>query len=109
MEEAAREGIRFLHRVGPKRLVGEKGTVTGIELLNVSRVFDEIGLFSTQFIEGSETIFPTDTVILAIGQTGDFAFMLPEDGIETRGGRVVIDPDTLSTSTSAGRCAPSPR
>ncbi|HYV42611.1 MAG TPA: FAD-dependent oxidoreductase, partial [Thermoanaerobaculia bacterium] len=97
MEEAAREGIRFLHRVGPKRLVGEKGTVTGIEFLKVSRVFDEMGRFSPQFIEGSETIFPTDTVIIAIGQTGDFSFLLPEDGIETRGGRVVIDPDTLST------------
>ena len=98
MEEAAREGIRFLHRVGPKRLVGEKGTVTGIEFLKVSRVFDEMGRFSPQFIEGSETIFPTDTVIIAIGQTGDFSFLRPEDGIETRGGRVVIDPDTLETT-----------
>ncbi len=98
MEEAAREGIRFLHRVGPKRLVGEKGTVTGIEFLKVSRVFDETGRFSPQFIEGSETIFPTDTVIISIGQTGDFSFLRPEDGIETRGGRIVIDPDTLATT-----------
>jgi formate dehydrogenase beta subunit len=98
MEEAAREGIRFLHRVGPKRLVGEKGTVTGIEFLKVSRVFDETGRFSPQFIEGSETIFTTDTVIISIGQTGDFSFLRPEDRIETRGGRIVIDPDTLATT-----------
>jgi formate dehydrogenase (NADP+) beta subunit len=98
MEEAAREGIRFLHRVGPKRLVGEKGIVTGVEFLKVSRVFDETGRFSPQFIEGSETLFPTDTVIIAIGQTGDFSFLRPEDRIETRGGRVVIDPDTLATT-----------
>ena len=98
MEEAGKEGIRFLHRVGPKRLVGEKGTVTGIEFLKVSRVFDETGRFSPQFIEGSETIFPTDTVIIAIGQTGDFSFLRPEDGIEARGGRIVIDPDTLATT-----------
>ena len=42
------------------------------------------GRFSPQFVEGSETIFPTDTVIIAIGQTGDFSFLRPEDGIETR-------------------------
>ena len=98
MEEAEKEGIRFLHRVGPKRLVGETGTVTGIEFLQVSRVFDETGRFSPQFIEGSETIFPTDTVIISIGQTGDFSFLRPEDKIETRGGRIVIDPDTLATT-----------
>jgi formate dehydrogenase (NADP+) beta subunit len=100
IEEAEREGIRFLHRVGPKRLVGEKGTVTGVEFLAVSRVFDEMGRFSPLFIEGSERIFATDTVIVAIGQTGDFSFLRPEDGIETRGGRIVIDPDTLATTAT---------
>jgi len=100
MEEAAREGIRFIHRVGPKSLVGEKGTVTGIEFLEVSRVFDETGRFSPQFIDGSETLFPTDTVIIAIGQTGDFSFLQPQDGIETRAGRILIDPDTLATTAS---------
>jgi formate dehydrogenase beta subunit len=98
IEEAEKEGIRFLHRVGPKRLVGGEGVVTGIEFLRVSRVFDETGRFSPQFIEGSETLFPTDTVIIAIGQTGDFSFLRREDGIETRGGRILIDPDTLATT-----------
>src|SRR6266508_2678798 len=72
--------------------------VAGIEFLKVSRVFDEMGRFSPQFIDGSETIFPADTVIISIGQTGDFSFLRPEDGIETRGGRIVIDPDTLATT-----------
>jgi NADPH-dependent glutamate synthase beta subunit-like oxidoreductase/ferredoxin len=100
IEEAEREGIRFMHRVGPKSLVGEKGTVSGVELLAVSRVFDEMGRFSPQFIEGSERVFETDTVIIAIGQTGDFSFLQPEDGIETRAGRIVVDPDTLATTAS---------
>jgi len=98
IEEAEREGIRFLHRVGPKRLVGRDGTVSGVEFLAVSRVFDENGRFAPLFIEGSERIFPTDTVIIAIGQTGDFTFLRPEDGIETRAGRIVIDSDTLATT-----------
>ncbi|HXY41082.1 MAG TPA: 4Fe-4S dicluster domain-containing protein, partial [Vicinamibacteria bacterium] len=38
------------------------------------------------------------TVIVAIGQTGDFSFLRPEDGVETRQGRVIVDPDTLATT-----------
>jgi formate dehydrogenase (NADP+) beta subunit len=98
IEEAAREGIRFRHRVGPKRLVGEKGTVTGVELLSVSRVFDEMGRFAPQFVPDSESVFSADTVIIAIGQTGDFSFLLPEDGVKTERGRILVDPDTLATT-----------
>jgi NADPH-dependent glutamate synthase beta subunit-like oxidoreductase/NAD-dependent dihydropyrimidine dehydrogenase PreA subunit len=98
VEEALREGIRFRYRLGPKRLVGEGGVVTGVEFLDVSRVFDETGRFSPQFVEGSESVLPTDTVLVAIGQTGDLTFLRPEDGIETRGGRITIDAETLATS-----------
>jgi formate dehydrogenase beta subunit len=98
IEEAGREGIRFLHRVGPKRFVGEEGRVTGVEFRAVSRVFDDQGRFSPEFIEGSESFVPADTVIVAIGQTGDFSFLRPEDGVDTRGGRIVIDPTTLATT-----------
>ncbi len=101
IEEASREGIRFRHRVGPKRFVGQNGTVTGVELLAVSRVFDEMGRFSPQFVSGSEAVLPSDTVIMAIGQTGDFSFLRPEDGIETRQGRITVDTRTLAT-TAAG-------
>lgn len=98
VEEAEREGIRFRNRVGPNRIVGQGGGVTGVELIGVSRVFDETGRFDPRFIEGSETIVPADTVMVAIGQTGDFSFLDPADGIEVRGGRIIIDPDTLATT-----------
>ena len=98
IEEASREGISFRHGLGPKRFVGAGGTVTGVEFLSVSRVFDEQGRFSPQFMAGSESIVAADTVIVSIGQTGDFSFLRPEDGIQTRGGRIVIDPATLSTT-----------
>jgi NADPH-dependent glutamate synthase beta subunit-like oxidoreductase/ferredoxin len=101
IEEAEREGIVFRHRVGPKRLVGEGGSVTGVELLAVSRVFDESGRFSPQFVPGSEAIAAADTVVVAIGQTGDLSFLGPEDGVATSQGRIVVDPDTLAT-TAAG-------
>lgn len=98
VEEAEREGIRLRHRVGPHRLVGSAGRVTGIELVTVSRVFDERGRFAPVFVEGSQTLLEADTVIVAIGQTGDLSFVSPEDGIETRGGRVLVDPDSLATT-----------
>lgn len=98
VEEAALEGIRFVYRAGPKRVVGDGRSATGIEFLRVSRVFDANGRFDPQFIEGSEFLMDADTVIVAIGQTGDFTFLKPEDKVSTRGGRIIIDPDTLATT-----------
>jgi NADPH-dependent glutamate synthase beta subunit-like oxidoreductase/NAD-dependent dihydropyrimidine dehydrogenase PreA subunit len=99
VEEAMSEGIHFRHRLGPKSFQGSGGSVTGVEFLAVSRVFDETGRFSPQFVEGSEFVVPADTVIMAIGQTGDLSFLRPEDGIETRGGRIVVDAATLATTS----------
>lgn len=98
VEEAAIEGIRVSYRIGPRRIVGTNGVVTGVEFLRVSRVFDENGRFDPQFVAGSEHVVEADSVIVAIGQTGEFSFLQPEDGVATRGGRIVIDPDTLATT-----------
>ncbi len=99
VEEAALEGIRFRHRVGPKRFLGTNGSVSGVEFLAVSRVFDETGRFAPQFVEGSEFTVPADTVIVAIGQTGDLSFLQAEDGVETRGGRILVNVSTLATTS----------
>jgi len=99
VEEAQLEGIRFRHRVGPKRFLGAGGSVTGVEFLAVSRVFDENGRFSPQFVEGSEFTVPADTVIMAIGQTGDLSFLQPEDGVETRAGRILVNAANLATTS----------
>jgi len=98
--EAGREGVRFRHRLGPQRLRGAAGSVTGVEFLDVARVFDDSGRFAPEFTPGSETIVAADTVIVAIGQTGDLSFLRPEDGVETKRGRIVVDPETLATTAS---------
>jgi formate dehydrogenase (NADP+) beta subunit len=98
VEEAEREGVQLRHRLGPKRFLGENGSLTGVEFVTASRVFDETGRFSPQFVDGSETVIPTDTVVMAIGQTGDLSFLGPEDGVDNRGGRITIDAATLATS-----------
>jgi formate dehydrogenase beta subunit len=99
IEEAEREGIRLHTRFGPKRVLGEEGKVTGVELIRCSRVFDENRRFSPQFVEGSEETVFCDTVVLAIGQAADLSWIRPEDNLKvTPRGAVQTDPVTLATS-----------
>ena len=99
IEEAEKEGIRLHTRFGPKRIVGSDGKVSGIELINASRVFDENRRFNPQFIEGSEETVDCDTVVLAIGQSADLAWIGPEDNLKvTPRGALQTDPATMATS-----------
>jgi formate dehydrogenase (NADP+) beta subunit len=99
IEEAEKEGIRIHTRFGPKRILGRDGKVTGIELNKASRVFDENRRFNPQFIEGSEETVECDTVVLAIGQSADLAWIRPEDNLKvTPRGTLQTDPVTMATS-----------
>jgi formate dehydrogenase (NADP+) beta subunit len=99
IEEAEQEGIRLHTRFGPRRVLGEDGRVTGIELIRCSRVFDENRRFSPQFIEGSEERVSCDTVVLAIGQAPDLSWIRPEDNLKvTPRGTLQADPQTMATS-----------
>jgi NADPH-dependent glutamate synthase beta subunit-like oxidoreductase len=99
IEEAEQEGIRLHTRFGPKRIVARDGKVTGIELIKASRVFDENRRFNPQFLEGSEETMDCDTVVLAIGQAADLAWIKPADNLKlTPRGTLQTDPLTLATS-----------
>ena len=99
IEEAQKEGIILHTRLGPKRIVGRDGQVSGIELIRASHVFDENRRFNPQFIEGSEEFVECDTVVLAIGQSADLAWIRPEDDLKvTPRGTLQTDPITLATS-----------
>jgi NADPH-dependent glutamate synthase beta subunit-like oxidoreductase/ferredoxin len=98
IEEGSVEGITLIHRRGPKAILGN-GRVAGLQTLDVSRVFDENGKFSPQFVEGSEKEIPCDTVILAIGQIADLSFLGADHGLKTTPQQtIVVDPDTLATN-----------
>ncbi len=98
IEEGSVEGITLVHRRGPKAILGN-GRVSGLQTLDVSRVFDENGRFSPQFVEGSEKEIPCDTVILAIGQIADLSFLGAEHGLKTTPQQtIVVNPETLATS-----------
>jgi NADPH-dependent glutamate synthase beta subunit-like oxidoreductase/NAD-dependent dihydropyrimidine dehydrogenase PreA subunit len=106
IEEGSHEGVRLLHRRGPKAILGD-GPSTGsglarvraLQTLDVSRVFDDQRRFSPQFVEGSEKEIPCDTVILAVGQMADLSFLGADHGLQTTPQQTVaVDRDTLATS-----------
>src|SRR6266849_6136493 len=114
IEEGLLEGIKIHPSLGPKQFVGNKGKVTGLEVINCTSVFDAQNRFNPTFAAGTESIIPCDTVILAIGQASDTSFLKPVDGIETtRQGTLKIDSATLMTTApgifAAGDVAFGPR
>jgi ferredoxin len=97
--EAEEEGVIIHNHVAPTRILGTDGRATGIETLDVSRTFDEQGRFNPQLIPASEKVWECDSVIVAIGQSGDLDWMQPEDGLEvTPRGTLQIDKETLATT-----------
>lgn len=97
IEEAKLEGIKFLFLTAPKRFVGENGKVTSIECIKISLgPPDETGRRRPIPIQGSEFMFPVDTVILAIGEMPDISF-LPREVEVTQRNTIAVDPTTLET------------
>ena len=114
IHEGLEEGIRIHPSLGPKQFVGRDGKVTGLEVIRCTSVFDAQHRFSPTFAQGTESVIPCDTVILAIGQASDLSFLSPEDGVEaTRQGTLKINPETLMTTApgifAAGDIAFGPR
>ena len=112
--EAEEEGIILHPGFGPKQILGESGRVKGIEALRTKATKDAQGRFNPTFHQASETLFPCDTVILAIGQTTALEFLTPEDGIQVSArGLIVADQRTLMTSApgvfAGGDCVFGPR
>jgi NADPH-dependent glutamate synthase beta subunit-like oxidoreductase len=113
VEEAEHEGITFVHRRGPARILVEEGRVAGLETIGVRSVFDEDGRFAPEFDEDDRRDFEADTIILAIGQAIDLD-SLGANGPEVSPRRTIqIDWDTGATSLegvwSGGDAAKGPR
>ncbi len=113
IEEAEQEGISFLDRRGPARIVVEDGRVVGLETTGVKRVFDEDGRFSPIFDSDDTITYEADTIILAIGQAIDLDSLGP-DGPKIGPRRTIqVDDDTCETSLAdvwaGGDAAKGPR
>ena len=97
--EAEEEGIVIHNHVAPKRVIGQNGRATGLETLDVVRAFDERGRFNPQLDPDSAKTWDCDSVIVSIGQTGELAWVQPEDGVEVSPrGTLAINRETLMTT-----------
>ena len=99
-EEARREGIVFQTQRGMRRFLGESGRIKAIELIGVSRTYDENGRFNPVYDSQIQETIEADLAILAIGQRAELSFLKPENGVAlTPQGTIKIDPPTLATSS----------
>lgn len=97
-EDAQEEGITFHPSLGPQRIVGNSGRVTGVEFLKVKSVFDSEGKFSPTFEPGSATTLEVDTVILAVGQSSRLPSLSGMDGLEMTPNGLIRAAEDMSTN-----------
>jgi NADPH-dependent glutamate synthase beta subunit-like oxidoreductase len=102
VEMAREEGVKMLYSWGPKRILNQNGSVTGVELVRCTSVFDDEGNFCPYFDESTKTV-DADQVILAIGQSSetefckDFCFLDDDGVLPVENGLISIDPQTQAT------------
>ena len=97
VEEAREEGVRFLWLIIPIGYVG-KGHVEGVtcRYARLSEA-DVSGRRRPEEIQGTDFVFPCDTVITALGQNPRQEFLGWIPGLEVKGGRIVVDEETGQT------------
>ena len=96
--EGAEEGIHLHNSRGPREILSENGTVTGLRTVRCTAVFDAQGKFNPAFDEAHVEDIPADSVIFAIGQTSDLSFLDPADGVETERGLIKVNRETYQTT-----------
>ena len=102
VEEALQEGVELVPSWGPGRILtsngGETGgSVTGLELVQCTSVFDDSGAFCPMFSEEKREL-ACDQVILAIGQSTDLSFLEGKGAVQTMGGLIDVDLSNQSTA-----------
>ena len=95
VDEAVAEWVRIMFLVTPKRISKEDGSLK-VELVRTKLgIPDATGRPRPEAVSGSEFSLDFDFVIVAIGQTSEIPKQLCLAKAE--GGRLVVDPDSLST------------
>jgi NADPH-dependent glutamate synthase beta subunit-like oxidoreductase/CO/xanthine dehydrogenase FAD-binding subunit len=93
--QALEEGVELLTSWGPQRVLTTGGTVSGMELVRCTSVFDVEGRFNPSFDMDTTRTIDADCVLMAIGQVPDLRFA---DGLlQTDGTRIIV---TESGTTS---------
>jgi NADPH-dependent glutamate synthase beta subunit-like oxidoreductase/ferredoxin len=97
IEQAELEGIRFVHRRGASRILGDTH-VTGLETLAVTQLFDTSGRFAPVTAPGTEERLDADTILLAVGQSAAMEWLGTTPVTLAAWGGLAVDRTTLRTS-----------
>ncbi len=100
IELAEAEGIELRGGWGPKEILTENGTVTGIVFKKCTQVKDAEGRFNPQYDENETITIPCSNVLLAVGQATEWGSLLEGEAVEFRGPAPVADPITYQTTVS---------
>ena len=117
--EAQFEGIKTNSLIQPSRIIGENGTVTGIEFIRTRLEKIDTPPYRTSVpIENSEFIVPADSVIAALGQSPDTGAISDGlgkidgethgseiDGVFAAGDFVTGSSDVISAVAGGKKCA----
>lgn len=95
---ALEEGIHLMPSWAPKRVLKRDGRVAGLELMCVTRVFDDKGRFSPQYDPAHVKAVAADMVVLTIGQAGDTSWTVGSAVKLDRRGRILADRELHTTS-----------
>jgi len=94
--DAKAEGVTFRNSCGVSRFVGED-SVSGVELMDCTAVFDAKGRFSPKYADGISGTVGCDLVIVAAGMrpdSGEFGLPINPNGT------IQVHPSTLQTGIS---------
>lgn len=99
VEALEREGITIEVLLSPRRLIQGKGRLSGMECIRMELgAADGEGRPRPFPIEGSEFIIPIDTVIAAVGQVPEAAFVQEVGCSVKKTGVIEISPETAATT-----------
>lgn len=108
------DGVIINNCWAPKRILGENGKVTGIELMRCLSVRDAGGKFAPVYDESETKIVACSNVLVAIGQRSDYGAVLAGTAAETADGRLIAHDGVTFQSAEpdifvGGDCATGPK
>ena len=97
-EAAEKEGVKIICCALPARILGRNGGVQGLECLQTElTVPDSTGRRIPVPVKGTEFVLDAETIIPAIGEIPDLAFLEERELELTSSGTIRVHPCTLST------------
>ncbi len=98
-EEAIEEGITFHTGWGLRKIIGQKGSVTTIELVKCISMLDSEGKFNPLYDDSVTFLQNIDLVIIAIGQESDLHFLKIDSELgESYRKDLLVNPKTMETA-----------